>query len=52
MIPGLNDSHVYAIRGGLNHLLALRWGGAPSLRTALSMLREQAARTPKGLPYR
>ncbi|WP_327129315.1 amidohydrolase [Streptomyces sp. NBC_01727] len=48
VIPGLNDSHLHVIRGGVNYLLELRWDGVPSLRTALWMLREQAARTPKG----
>lgn len=48
VIPGLNDSHLHVIRGGLNYLLELRWDGVPSLRTALWMLREQAGRTPRG----
>lgn len=47
-IPGLNDSHVHVIRGGLNYNLELRWDGVPSLADALRMLREQAARTPPG----
>ncbi|MFJ9624007.1 amidohydrolase [Streptomyces sp. NPDC101181] len=47
VVPGLNDSHLHVIRGGLNYVLELRWDGVPSLRTGLSMLREQAARTPK-----
>ena len=48
VVPGLNDSHLHVIRGGLNYLLELRWDGVRSLRTALRMLREQAERTPKG----
>jgi predicted amidohydrolase YtcJ len=48
VIPGLNDSHLHVIRGGLNYLLELRWDGVRSLRTALRMLREQAERTPSG----
>jgi predicted amidohydrolase YtcJ len=48
VIPGLNDSHLHVIRGGLHYLLELRWDGVPSLRQALAMLREQVARTPKG----
>ena len=48
VIPGLNDSHLHVIRGGLNYLLELRWDGVRSLRTALRMLREQAERTPTG----
>src|ERR1700691_5736289 len=47
-VPGLNDSHLHVIRGGLNYLLELRWDGVPSLALALSMLREQVARTPAG----
>ena len=46
VIPGLNDSHLHLIRGGLNYNLELRWDGVPSLADALSMLREQAKRTP------
>src|SRR4051794_19318437 len=45
-IPGLNDSHLHLIRGGLNYNLELRWDGVPSLADALRMLREQAQRTP------
>ena len=45
-IPGLNDSHLHLIRGGLNYNLELRWEGVPSLADALRMLREQAQRTP------
>src|SRR4029077_14252924 len=46
VIPGLNDSHMHPIRGGLNYNLELRWEGVPSLADALRMLKEQAARTP------
>jgi len=46
VIPGLNDSHLHLIRGGLNYNLELRWEGVPSLADALRMLREQALRTP------
>src|ERR1700751_4655312 len=46
VIPGLNDSHMHPIRGGLNFNLELRWDGVPSLGDALRMLKEQAARTP------
>ncbi|KQN64128.1 amidohydrolase family protein [Erwinia sp. E602] len=45
-IPGLNDSHLHLIRGGLNYNLELRWEGVPSLADALRMLKEQALRTP------
>jgi predicted amidohydrolase YtcJ len=46
VIPGLNDSHMHPIRGGLNYNLELRWDGVPSLADALRMLKEQAERTP------
>ena len=46
VIPGLNDSHMHPIRGGLNYNMELRWDGVSSLADALRMLREQAARTP------
>jgi predicted amidohydrolase YtcJ len=48
VIPGLNDSHLHLIRGGLNYNLELRWDGVPSLADGLRMLREQARRTPPG----
>jgi predicted amidohydrolase YtcJ len=47
-IPGLNDSHLHVIRGGLNYLLELRWDGVGSLHQALTMLKLQAENTPKG----
>jgi predicted amidohydrolase YtcJ len=45
-VPGLNDSHIHVIRGGLNFNMELRWDGVPSLALALEMLREQARLTP------
>jgi predicted amidohydrolase YtcJ len=46
VIPGLNDSHMHPIRGGLNYNLELRWDGVPSLADALRLLHAQAQRTP------
>src|SRR5262249_47425537 len=46
VIPGLNDSHLHIIRGGLNYNMELRWDGVPSLADALRMLKDQARRTP------
>jgi predicted amidohydrolase YtcJ len=46
VIPGLNDSHLHVIRGGLNFNMELRCDGVPSLADALEMLRRQVARTP------
>lgn len=48
VIPGLNDSHLHIIREGLNYNAELRWDGVTSLKKALAMLKEQAARTPDG----
>ncbi len=48
VIPGLNDSHLHVIRGGLNYNMELRWDGVPSLADALRMLKLQADRTPPG----
>src|SRR5713101_7459294 len=50
VIPGLNDSHMHPIRGGLNYNMELRWDGVPSLSEALAMLKQQAARTPGCMP--
>ncbi|QSQ24092.1 amidohydrolase [Pyxidicoccus parkwayensis] len=46
LIPGLNDSHLHLIRGGLNYNLELRWDGVRSLADAMSLLKAQVARTP------
>src|SRR5207249_3833320 len=46
VVPGLNDSHMHPIRGGLNYNMELRWDGVLSLADALRMLKQQAARTP------
>jgi predicted amidohydrolase YtcJ len=48
IIPGLNDSHLHLIRGGLSYNLELRWDGVPSLADAMGMLKDQAQRTPPG----
>ncbi|SCY04470.1 hypothetical protein SAMN05216420_102105 [Nitrosospira sp. Nl5] len=46
VIPGLIDSHLHFIRGGLNYNMELRWDGLPSLADAMRRLKEQVARTP------
>ena len=46
VIPGLIDSHIHVIRGGLNYNMELRWDGLPSLADAMRRLKEQVARTP------
>ncbi|MBC7887207.1 MAG: amidohydrolase family protein, partial [Ferruginibacter sp.] len=48
IIPGLSDNHLHIIRGGRFFNLELRWDGVKTLSRALQMLKEQAARTPKG----
>jgi predicted amidohydrolase YtcJ len=46
VVPGLIDSHMHIIRGGLNYNLELRWDGVRSLVDAMRMLKAQVARTP------
>jgi predicted amidohydrolase YtcJ len=46
VIPGLIDSHMHVIRGGLNYNMELRWDGVRSLADAMAMLKAQVARTP------
>ena len=48
VIPGLNDSHIHAVRGGRFYNLELRWDGVESLERGLRMIGDQAKRTPKG----
>jgi len=48
VIPGLNDSHLHAVRAGRFYNLEVRWDGVDSLERGLAMIREQAARTPEG----
>ncbi|RAK52706.1 amidohydrolase [Phenylobacterium deserti] len=46
VVPGLIDSHMHVIRGGLNYNMELRWDGVRSLADAMSMLKRQVAVTP------
>jgi predicted amidohydrolase YtcJ len=46
VIPGLIDSHMHIIRGGLSYNMELRWDGVRSLAVALEMLKAQVQRTP------
>ncbi|WP_354279649.1 amidohydrolase [Sphingomonas sp. PvP056] len=46
LIPGLIDSHMHIIRGGLNYNMELRWDGVPSLSQAMAMLKTQVDNTP------
>jgi hypothetical protein len=45
-IPGLIDSHLHVIRGGLYYNMELRWDGVPTLADAMAMLKRQVANTP------
>jgi len=46
VVPGLIDSHMHIIRGGLNYNMELRWDGVRSLADAMAMLKTQVDRTP------
>ncbi|CAH1678498.1 Amidohydro_3 domain-containing protein [Hyphomicrobiales bacterium] len=46
VVPGLIDSHMHVIRGGLNYNMELRWDGVRSLAQAMGMLKAQVAVTP------
>ena len=46
VIPGLIDSHMHVIRGGLNYNMELRWDGVRSLADAMRMLKQQVDITP------
>jgi len=46
IIPGLIDSHMHIIRGGLNYNMELRWDGVRSLGQAMEMLKRQVEITP------
>jgi predicted amidohydrolase YtcJ len=48
VVPGLNDSHCHAVRGGRFYTLELRWDGLDSLSGGLDMIATQAKRTPEG----
>lgn len=40
---------MHVIREGLNYNSELRWDGVKTLKRAMEMLKEQAARTPEGV---
>jgi predicted amidohydrolase YtcJ len=47
LIPGISDAHIHLLNES-NFTLNVRWDGVPTLARALTMLSEQAARTPEG----
>src|SRR5262249_27406883 len=46
VIPGLNDSHLHLIRGGLNYNMELRWDGVPPRPAAGGMRRARGGGPP------
>jgi predicted amidohydrolase YtcJ len=46
VVPGIIDSHLHVIRGGLSYNMELRWDGVPTLEEAMRRLRAQVIRTP------
>jgi predicted amidohydrolase YtcJ len=46
VVPGLIDSHLHLIRGGLTYNLELRWDGVRSLASAMDILKKQVLVTP------
>lgn len=47
LIPGISDAHNHVLNES-GYTYNLRWDGVPTLHQALTMLREQAERTPEG----
>ncbi len=47
LIPGISDAHIHLLNES-NFTYTVRWDGVPRLSRALSMLSEQAQRTPRG----
>ncbi len=47
LLPGLEDAHIHPLNER-NFNYKVRWDGVPTLKRALEMLTEQAARTPEG----
>lgn len=47
LIPGIVDAHIHVLND-LAYTYNVRWDGVPTLRNALTMLSEQAQRTPQG----
>ncbi|WP_349903656.1 amidohydrolase [Parafrigoribacterium humi] len=48
VIPGLIDSHIHAVRGGVSWLVSVHWDGVRTLPEALAMIRARAAEIPEG----
>ena len=48
VIPGLIDSHIHAIRAGLNYTTEVHWFGVRTLKEALDRIRAAAKTAPQG----
>jgi predicted amidohydrolase YtcJ len=48
VIPGLIDSHIHAVRGGVSWLVSVRWDHVRSVSEALATIRERASEIPEG----
>lgn len=48
VIPGLNDSHIHAVRGGVSWLRTVHWEDVRSLAEGFQRLREDASTRPAG----
>lgn len=46
VIPGLNDSHIHVIRGGLHYNMELRWEGVPSVADAMRISNNKHSERP------
>lgn len=47
LIPGISDAHIHLLNES-DYNYNVRWDGVPTLHQALTMLSEQAERTPEG----
>jgi predicted amidohydrolase YtcJ len=48
VLPGLNDSHIHAVRGGVSWTRTMHWEDVRSLADALAMVRAEAERRGPG----
>ncbi len=48
VLPGLNDAHIHAVRGGNSWSVSLHWEGIRSIPEALDTVRRAAERLPAG----
>ena len=48
VLPGLNDSHIHAVRGGVSWTRTVHWEDVRSLDEGLERIRQDAAERPEG----